>query len=91
MWLERLMIIVPTLTRPRMSIAVEMYAPTWVELAIMAASAAGIVLLYVLFTKFFPIVSIWELEEAEEMEKRRRVEIAAELVNERQVAAEAIR
>lgn len=63
MWLERLMIIVPTLTRPRMPIGVGQYAPTWVEWAIMAASAAGIILLYVLFTKFFPIVSIWEIEE----------------------------
>ena len=63
MWLERLMIIVPTLTRPRMPIGVGHYAPTWVEWAIMAASAAGIILLYVLFTKFFPIVSIWEIEE----------------------------
>jgi hypothetical protein len=43
----------------------------------MAASAAGIILLYVLFTKFFPIVSIWELEEDEEMEERRRLEIEA--------------
>ena len=90
MWLERLTIIVPTLTRPRTSIAVVTYAPTWVELAIMAASAAGIILLYVLFTKFFPIVSIWEMEETEEMEERRWVEIAAEMVNERQRATEAV-
>jgi Ni/Fe-hydrogenase subunit HybB-like protein len=77
MWLERLMIIVPTLTRPRMPIGTGHYTPTWVEWAIMAASAAGIILLYVLFTKFFPIVSIWELEEDEEIEERRRLEIAA--------------
>ena len=57
--------------------------------ALLAASAAGIILLYVLFTKFFPIVSIWEMEEAEEMEERRRIEIAAEMMNERQRAAEA--
>jgi molybdopterin-containing oxidoreductase family membrane subunit len=80
MWLERLMIIVPTLTRPRMPIGVGNYAPTWVEWAIMVASAAGIILLYVLFTKFFPIVSIWEIEEDEEMEERRRLEIAATMV-----------
>jgi molybdopterin-containing oxidoreductase family membrane subunit len=63
MWLERLLIIVPTLTRPRMPIGEGQYTPTWVEIAIMVGSAAGIALLYVLFTKFFPIVSIWELEE----------------------------
>ena len=69
MWLERLLIIVPTLTRPRMPIGEGHYAPTWVEIAIMVGSAAGIALLYVLFTKFFPIVSIWELEEEEEAEE----------------------
>jgi Ni/Fe-hydrogenase subunit HybB-like protein len=88
MWLERLMIIVPTLTRPRMPIGVGHYAPTWVEWAIMAASAAGIILLYVLFTKFFPIVSIWEIEEDEEMEEKRRLEIAAVMAAEGKAAAE---
>jgi len=88
MWLERLLIIVPTLTRPRMPIGVGQYSPTWVEIALMVASAAGIALLYVLFTKFFPIVSIWELEEEEELEEKRRQEIAAEVVGEGKAAAE---
>ena len=87
MWLERLMIIVPTLTRPRMPIGIGRYAPTWVEWAIMAASAAGIILLYVLFTKFFPIVSIWEIEEDEEMEEKRRLEIVAAVAAEGKPAA----
>lgn len=90
MWLERLMIIVPTLTRPRMPIGLGHYAPTWVEWALMIASAAGIVLLYVLFTKFFPIVSIWELEEEEEMEKEQRHKIAAEMAAEGSLAAESV-
>jgi molybdopterin-containing oxidoreductase family membrane subunit len=63
MWLERLLIIVPTLARPRMPIGAGHYAPTWVEIIIMVGSAAGIALLYVLFTKFFPIISIWELDQ----------------------------
>jgi Ni/Fe-hydrogenase subunit HybB-like protein len=88
MWLERLMIIVPTLTRPRMPIGIGHYAPTWVEWAIMAASAAGIILLYVLFTKFFPIVSIWEIEEDEEMEEKHRLEIVAEMAAEGKAVAE---
>jgi molybdopterin-containing oxidoreductase family membrane subunit len=88
MWLERLMIIVPTLTRPRMPIGMGHYAPTWVEWAIMIASAAGIILLYVLFTKFFPIVSIWEIEEDEEMEEKRRLEIAVAVAAERKTEAE---
>ncbi len=82
MWLERLMIVVPTLANPRMSVSTGGYTPTWIELAIMAASAAAIILLYVLFTKFFPIVSIWELEEEEEMEKKRQFEIASAVIAE---------
>jgi len=66
MWLERYLIIVPSLTRPRISYGIGAYAPTWVEVAIMAASAAAIILLYTLFIKFFPIVSVWELEELEQ-------------------------
>jgi molybdopterin-containing oxidoreductase family membrane subunit len=88
MWLERLMIIVPTLTRPRMPIGVGRYSPTWVEIAIMVASAAAIILLYVLFTKFFPIVSIWEIEEDEEVEERRQLEIATAVAAKREASAE---
>ena len=66
MWLERFLIIVPTLTRPRLPYGIGSYTPSWVEWAIMAASAAAIILLYTLFIKFFPIVSVWELEELEE-------------------------
>ena len=64
MWLERFLIVVPTLTRPRVPYGWEIfYHPTFVEWAIMAASAAAIILMFVLFTKLFPIVSIWEMRE----------------------------
>jgi len=64
MWLERFLIVVPTLTNPRVPYGWEVfYRPTWVEWAIMAGSAAGLVLIFVLFTKLFPIVSIWEMQE----------------------------
>jgi len=39
------------------------YQPTWVELSITAAALAGFVLIYLLFSKVFPIVSIWETRE----------------------------
>jgi hypothetical protein len=42
------------------------YSPTWVEWSILAGSLSSFVLLYVLFTKFFPIVSIWEVKEGRE-------------------------
>jgi hypothetical protein len=42
------------------------------------------------FTKFFPIVSIWEIEEDEEMERERRREIAGAVAAEREMAAESV-
>jgi Ni/Fe-hydrogenase subunit HybB-like protein len=65
MWLERYVVVVPTLTRPRLLSALTMgsYAPTWIEWAITAACFAGLLLLYALFTRFFPIIPIWERSE----------------------------
>jgi Ni/Fe-hydrogenase subunit HybB-like protein len=63
MWLERYTVIVPSLSRPRLPYEWGVYSPTWVEWSITAACFAGFILLYVLFIKVFPVVSIWELEE----------------------------
>jgi hypothetical protein len=63
MWLERFLIIVPTLSYPRLFSAPGTYIPTWVELSITVGTFATFALLYVLFTKLFPIISIWEVKE----------------------------
>lgn len=63
MWLERFTIVVPTLVNPRLPYTRGIYHPTWVEISITAACFACFILLYVLFTKFFPIISIWEIRE----------------------------
>jgi molybdopterin-containing oxidoreductase family membrane subunit len=63
MWLERFTIVVPTLVNPRLPYARAVYQPTWVELSLSAGCFAGFILLYVLFSKLFPIVSIWEVRE----------------------------
>ncbi len=68
MWLERFLIVVPTLSRPRLPYGHGIYHPTWVEISIFAGEVAALCLLYVLFVKFFPIISIWELRETEEEE-----------------------
>ena len=77
MWLERFLIIVPTLTRPRLPsdlpFGVGVYSPTYTEWIVMAASAAIIVLMYMAFTKLFPIVSVWEMREEQEEEEREQV------------------
>jgi molybdopterin-containing oxidoreductase family membrane subunit len=63
MWLERYTVIVPSLARPRLPYEWGVYAPTWIEWAITAACFAGLILLYALFAKLFPVVAIWELKE----------------------------
>jgi molybdopterin-containing oxidoreductase family membrane subunit len=75
MWLERFVIIVPTLTKQRVPIEGAIYIPTWVEWSILLGCLSFFSLLYVLFTKFFPIVPIWEIHEGrgksiEEVRKR---------------------
>lgn len=67
MWLERYNIVVPTLTRPRLPSPVAAYFPTWVEWSILLGSIALFALLYVVFSKVFPIISIWEVREGEEI------------------------
>lgn len=67
MWLERYVIVVPTLYHQRLESTTPInYAPSWVEWAIFVGCFAFFILLYVVFTKFFPIISIWELREGRE-------------------------
>jgi molybdopterin-containing oxidoreductase family membrane subunit len=67
MWLERYLIAVPTLSHPRLHAAFsDFYAPTWVELAITAATFAGMVVLYLIFAKLFPIIAVWEFKPHDE-------------------------
>jgi molybdopterin-containing oxidoreductase family membrane subunit len=63
MWLERFLIIVPTLSQPRMTFNWGAYRPTIYEIAIAIGTIAYFVLLYAIFTKLFPIVAIWEYKE----------------------------
>jgi len=63
MWLERFIIVVPTLSIPRLPFPQTIYVPTWVELGEFAGSLALFALFYLLFTKVFPIISIWEIRE----------------------------
>lgn len=62
MWIERFLIIVPALDHKFLPFAWGHYKPTWVEDTLMASSFGFMVLLYLLFTKFVPMVSIWEMK-----------------------------
>ncbi len=66
MWIERFLIVTPSLMHPRMPWPEGAYSPTWVEWSITAGCVAGFALLYMLFAKLFPIVSIWEVQEGVE-------------------------
>jgi Ni/Fe-hydrogenase subunit HybB-like protein len=63
MWLERFLIIVPTLAHPRLTFNWGTYRPTWVEILIAGGTFAGFVFLYAVFTKMFPIIAVWEYKE----------------------------
>ncbi len=71
MWLERVLIVVPTLTRPRLPYGAATYMPTLTEWSIMIACAAWLVFFFMLFMRFFPIISIWEIEEGEELARQK--------------------
>ncbi len=62
MWIERFLIIVPSLARKYLPYAWGTYRPTWVEISITVGTFAGMALLYMLFSKAVPIISIWELK-----------------------------
>ena len=66
MWLERFTIVVPTSVHPRIEMSGASYFPSWVELSIMAATFSGFILVYMVATKFFPIISLWEIQEGRE-------------------------
>ena len=64
MWLERFLIIVPSLSRKYLPYAwaTAPYRPSWVEILITIGTFAAMVMLYMLFSKFIPIISVWELK-----------------------------
>jgi len=66
MWIERFVIVVPTLANPRLAAASGFYSPTWVEVAITAATFAAMTMLYMIFSKLFPIIAVWEFKPHEQ-------------------------
>jgi molybdopterin-containing oxidoreductase family membrane subunit len=62
MWLERFLIIVPSLGHKYLPYSWGTYRPRPVEIMITVATFAAMSLLYVLFAKFVPIISVWELK-----------------------------
>lgn len=69
MWIERFLVVVPTLTVPQMPHAAATYSPTWIEWSIIAGAMAGFALIISIFAKVFPVISIWEVKEHQEQER----------------------
>ncbi len=65
MWLKRFLIVVPGMAEPIMPWDWGRYAPTWVEILITIGSAAAIPLMLIIFFRFFPVMSVHEMEEIE--------------------------
>jgi molybdopterin-containing oxidoreductase family membrane subunit len=80
MWLERFLIIVPSLSHKALPYSWGSYMPRWPEVVIFSASICAMILLYTLFAKFIPIISIWELKVGEhpDMKTTERVQAAEE-------------
>lgn len=72
MWIERFTIVAPSLTRPSLGFEHAIYAPTITEVAITVGSVAFFAILFLLFFKVFPAISVWEVEEGEEIEAIRQ-------------------
>jgi molybdopterin-containing oxidoreductase family membrane subunit len=65
MWLERFLIVVPSLGHKYLPYTWGHYRPRPVEILITISTFAAMTLLYTLFSKFVPIISIWELKVGE--------------------------
>jgi len=68
MWLERWNILMPTLTHARL-MPYTTYTPTITEIAVTISTFGILTLMFVVFYKFFPSISIWEVEEGRALEQ----------------------
>lgn len=66
MWLERLIIVVPSLANPRLPYPTGIYIPSLTEWSLFAGGIAVFILGYMMFAKYFPLISIWEIQEGRE-------------------------
>jgi molybdopterin-containing oxidoreductase family membrane subunit len=80
MWVKRFVIVLGTLQVPLMPFKFGVYKPTWIEISVSLAALAGFALLFALFPKIFPIISVWEVSEEEHHEQPTPVDILKEKI-----------
>jgi len=67
-WFKRYLIVIPGLVHPYLPIqdvpdSWKHYSPSLVEMTIVSATFAAMLLIVTLFSRFFPIISVWEVAE----------------------------
>jgi molybdopterin-containing oxidoreductase family membrane subunit len=67
-WFKRYLIVIPGLSHPYLPIqdvptSWNHYFPSTIEITITIATIAALMLIMTLFSRFFPIISIWEVAE----------------------------
>ncbi len=77
-WIKRYLIVIPTLLHPFLPVQGVSekwahYFPNWVEWSVTLGALAGIFLVITVFSKIFPISSIWEVEEGVQIEHDRKM------------------
>ncbi|HLG34105.1 MAG TPA: NrfD/PsrC family molybdoenzyme membrane anchor subunit [Bacteroidia bacterium] len=69
-WFKRYLIVTPIMLHPYLPIQNvpanwAVYFPSWIEIAIVAGSLSGVLLIITIFSRLFPMISIWETLEGE--------------------------
>jgi len=66
MWLERLNIVIPSLINPRIPAPQGFYVPSLTEWGLFAGAVSVFIFGFIVFSKLFPLVSVWEMQEGRE-------------------------
>jgi len=80
MYFKRYIIIIPTLSLPLVAGGWGQYTPTWIEVSITAGALAAFMLLYTIFSKIFPIISLWEVKEGQELLEQPSTEAGPDVI-----------
>jgi len=77
-WVKRYLIVVPTLLHPFLPIQDvpqnwAEYFPNWVEWSVTFGALSGMLIIVTLYSKFFPMMSMWEVVHGAHIEEAKRV------------------
>jgi Ni/Fe-hydrogenase subunit HybB-like protein len=73
MYLERYLIIPVTLSRNELPYSWGLYIPHWPESLITVGAFCLVGFLYLIFSRFFPLIPVWEVYEGQVLRKVRRI------------------